>query len=287
MPLRTMAKMTVTGTPGTGTITLNVASAGFQTLAAAGTQDGEEVSYNILDGANWEVGRGVYSSSGPTLSRGPIYSSNSNAAISATSAAVVASTMLDGDVEQLVGLFNSPLASQFTTFSTDGTNPVLGNRQGRGLTIDSGVTVNSVQSRGAQQAIPGSTYTLTARLRGAKAPLSFRGWGVFISDGTKVNAIERISHSSSPDFLQVSANNSNQFNVGGQFGDCFRIMNDGTHRNYYNGDGYDWNLIYQESSGTYFTETVCGIIASVFESDSALTGDHIYITCPFWLATTP
>jgi hypothetical protein len=97
--LHDMAKMTVSGTPGTGTITLNTAAAGFQTFAASGISDGEVISYGIVDTSNtWEVGRGIYSASATTLTRGPIFSSNSNAAISATSAAVVAIVILADDL---------------------------------------------------------------------------------------------------------------------------------------------------------------------------------------------
>lgn len=96
-----MAQMSVTGTPGTGTITLSAAVAGYQTFAAAGVLNGGLVSYGITDGTNFEVGRGTYSSSGPTLTRGPLFSSNSNAAISATSSALVRVTLL---AEDLIGL---------------------------------------------------------------------------------------------------------------------------------------------------------------------------------------
>lgn len=97
--LHDMARMTVTGTPGTGTITLNAASTGFQTFANAGVLDGETVTYAISDTGNaWEVGRGVYTTSGTTLSRGTIYSSNANAAVSLTSAAIVFVTVLAEDL---------------------------------------------------------------------------------------------------------------------------------------------------------------------------------------------
>ncbi len=111
--LHDMAKMTVTGTPGTGTITLNAASSGFQTFAAAGVVNGEIVSYSIVDGTSWEIGRGTYTTSGTTLTRGPIYSSNSNAAVSLTSAAIVGVSVL---LEDLAPSVYRPLNSNGAAF---------------------------------------------------------------------------------------------------------------------------------------------------------------------------
>lgn len=91
LALLNRAKMTVSGTPGTGTITLNAASTGFQTFATAGIHDGARVPYLIEDGSNWEAGLGDYTASGTTLARTVILgSSNSGSAISATSSATVA-----------------------------------------------------------------------------------------------------------------------------------------------------------------------------------------------------
>lgn len=84
-----IARMT-TATTGTGTITLGSAVASFLTFAQAGVSDGDTVTYAIEDGANREIGRGVYTSSGTTLTRATILrSTNSNAAISLTGSAQV------------------------------------------------------------------------------------------------------------------------------------------------------------------------------------------------------
>ena len=82
------AKMS-TSTTGTGTITLASAEAGYQSFADAGVADSDVVSYVIEDGDNFEIGRGIYTASGTTLSRGPLETSNSDSAISLSGSAAV------------------------------------------------------------------------------------------------------------------------------------------------------------------------------------------------------
>lgn len=84
------AQMTVTGNPGTGTVTLNAAVAGYQTFATAGIADGALVSYVIQQGTIWEYGQGTYTASGTTLARTNILGSSSGgAAVSFNSTALV------------------------------------------------------------------------------------------------------------------------------------------------------------------------------------------------------
>jgi hypothetical protein len=78
-----------TATAGTGTMTLGSAISGYLTPALAGVADGDVVSYAINDGAGSEVGIGTYTASGTTLSRTVRKSTNSNAAISLSGAALV------------------------------------------------------------------------------------------------------------------------------------------------------------------------------------------------------
>jgi hypothetical protein len=98
--------MTVSGTPGTGAITLGSAVAGYQSLAAAGVTNGAVVSYGISDVSTaWEIGQGTYTTSGTSLARTTVLaSSNSGAAISVTSAATVYLTAFASDLQSDVAI---------------------------------------------------------------------------------------------------------------------------------------------------------------------------------------
>ena len=98
--LANRVKVTVSGTPGTGSITLGSALPGFQTFAAGGVSNSDTVPYVIEDGSAWEIGVGTYSSTGPTLARTTITSSsNSGSAITASSSSVVMLSPLAADLQ--------------------------------------------------------------------------------------------------------------------------------------------------------------------------------------------
>jgi len=74
-----------TTTTGTGSVTLGGAVTGYQSFAVIG--NGNTTFYTIADqgGANWEVGIGTYSTTGPTLARTTVLaSSNSGSLVSFT-----------------------------------------------------------------------------------------------------------------------------------------------------------------------------------------------------------
>ena len=90
-----------TSTTGTGTITLGSAVDTFQTFADGGVTNGQTVRYTIEDdNGGWEIGSGVYSSTGPTLTRSPSESSNGDAAINLSGSARVFITAAAQDVQQ-------------------------------------------------------------------------------------------------------------------------------------------------------------------------------------------
>lgn len=103
MALANIAKMT-TATIGTGTVTLGTAVSGFLTFAEAGAVDGLAYSYGIEDNfvngvpTAREVGRGVYTAAGGTLTRASVLkSTNSNNALNLSGSAQVYITALAED----------------------------------------------------------------------------------------------------------------------------------------------------------------------------------------------
>jgi hypothetical protein len=87
---RNRVQMTVTGTPGTGTITLNAATSGYQSFGTAYSSANATVDILITEGTSWEVARNcAYTHSGTTVTRGTLEASSSGSAVSFTSAAIV------------------------------------------------------------------------------------------------------------------------------------------------------------------------------------------------------
>jgi len=82
--LANLARM-YTETTGTGTLTLTTAVPSFLTFDNAGVTDGATVTYALYCGPHREIGAGVYTASGLTLTRATVYSStNGGSKISLT-----------------------------------------------------------------------------------------------------------------------------------------------------------------------------------------------------------
>lgn len=118
------AKMS-TATTGMGAITLNSAVSGYQSFADAGVTDGASVRYVIEDGTAWEIGTGVYTASGTTLSRTPSESSNADSAISLSGSAEVfisatAEDFSSGGAFSSINVASRTVSSDTTVTSVDG-----------------------------------------------------------------------------------------------------------------------------------------------------------------------
>lgn len=167
------AKMS-TVTTGTGTITLGSASSGFQSFASAGVLNGETLRYVIEDGTAWEVGSGVYTSTGTTLSR-VLGESSTGSLLNLSGSAVVYVTAAAADLVQPTEaqtLTNKTLASPAITgtptetiFAITGTTPALNPANGSIQTWTLTANSTPTDSIAAGQAITimiddGSAYTV-------------------------------------------------------------------------------------------------------------------------------
>lgn len=128
------AKVT-TPTIGTGTLALGPAVDGFQSFANAGVMDGDVLRYVIEDGNNWEIGLGTYSTTGTTLTRGTIESSDADNALNLTGNAVVYVSAAAADLQELVDF-----ADKFVLPTADGTNGQVLTTNGSGTLTFTTVT---------------------------------------------------------------------------------------------------------------------------------------------------
>lgn len=163
--LRNRAWMT-TATTGTGTITLGSAVSGYQTFGDAGVNNAEVIRYTIVDGTGWEVGTGTYTSSGTTLTRTVIESSNSDSALnlSGTATVFIADASADFARGMAPGLYNATLveshaasAATFAIKTIAGNDPstldpvvaVFGDGSAYLITAATSITINSTATMGA------------------------------------------------------------------------------------------------------------------------------------------
>jgi hypothetical protein len=122
--LYNLARMT-TATTGTGTITLGSAATSggvtFLSFSAAGVADGDTVTYAIADTNASEIGRGVYTASGTSLTRTVLKSTNSNAAINLSGGAQVFITSAAEDLPAIAVGKSLTVSNILTLAGTDST----------------------------------------------------------------------------------------------------------------------------------------------------------------------
>jgi len=89
-----------TSSTGTGTISLGSAVDGFQTFAQGGILNGNSVRYTITNGDSWEVGTGVYASSGTQMTRS-YESSSTGSLLNLSGTSEVFITVASADINNL------------------------------------------------------------------------------------------------------------------------------------------------------------------------------------------
>jgi hypothetical protein len=138
-----------TTTSGTGSVTLLGAVSGFQSFAVVGNTN--TTYYTITDGAQWEVGIGTYSTSGPTLARTTVLSNSNGNTSPITLSGGIAQVFVTYTAEKSVNLDASGNVTPLGTIASgtwQGTTVGV-SYGGTGVTASSGA--NSVVLRDANQ----------------------------------------------------------------------------------------------------------------------------------------
>lgn len=159
-----------TPTAGTGTVTLSTAVSGFLTFAQGGVNTGEVVTYLLEEGTSFEVGQGIYTSSGLTLSRNSVYRSTGTANIGKITLVGSATVAIVSAAEDIVSPTRTNYirnnSMQGTVAGSSGTLPT--NWSG---TSSFGALTRTIVGRGLENGIDyieirynGTTNTTTARI---------------------------------------------------------------------------------------------------------------------------
>lgn len=205
----------VSGTPGTGVVTLGAAltsassinPAGWRTPATAGVANGDTVRCLFLDANAWEVSNCVYSSTGPTLTR-TLIESSTGSLLSLTSAAQVFIAAVAQDIVPYDSVAGTVAFSNYTVTAN---SPLLDLSQ----TWNSGaVNFIGLKLNVTNTASAASSALFDFQIGGASRvrflPADFSGQSTFVVSGADTDRTNmRIANSTGHTFSFFSTGSGN------------------------------------------------------------------------------
>lgn len=154
-----------TATTGTGTLTLSgVAQVGYRSFSSAHTS-GATVRYAISRGAEWEVGEGIYTASGNTLTRTTVLASSNSGSLVNFSAGTktVVSTLTAGEVDKFVLAETDPLTGGIEEYAAGEKINRNSYRRNRIVSYGSKL-IDTTISTGWTRSGAGTVYTVTPEM---------------------------------------------------------------------------------------------------------------------------
>lgn len=190
----------LTASTGTATMTLGAAySQLFMTSAEAGMVDGRTYTYLIVDGNNWELGKGVYTASGTTLSRVTVLASRISGTLGTTKITLTGTAQV-----RIVESADDMGALRGTRAVTGTTDTIANNDLGRAITYSnaSAIAASLAQAGASSQFLDGwcvhvkntgagvlTITPATSTINGGSTLVLAQNMGAFIwSDGTNYHA---------------------------------------------------------------------------------------------------
>lgn len=267
-----------TATTGTGTITLGAALIRFHTMAQAGAVNGRSYRYLIEDGNAWEIGTGVYTSAGPTMTR-VLEESSTGSLLNLSGLAVLSQVAAAADYA--AGVFESagakPVVADFT-LDNAGTASMADGTGGIVLTMPS----STINIRFIRYGVaPSSSFKVILRST-ALSPYrngNIHNGGAIILRNSSSGKLITFSCSNASIYMQRWAGYAS-FNASPLNGVALfynmqiwrKVESDGTTLSFYlSADGLDWGLIATEALASYISSVDQVGMGSINGAASGLT----------------